>query len=163
MRIPDRLRYWLIRKLCAGIALRREPNFVIGGGDQPYMRRWHVIKRNAIFNIYLHHILRSDDDRALHDHPFANLSVILTGGYTEILPTKGATTLKVRRISGEMVFRWPASAHRLSIEDPRYCAWTLFITGPRVREWGFWCPQGWRPWQQFVNPANRGGIGPGCG
>ena len=27
--------------------------------------------RNKIFNIYLHQIIRSDDDRALHDHPYS--------------------------------------------------------------------------------------------
>jgi hypothetical protein len=41
--------------------------------------------------------------------------------------------------------------------------WTLFITGPRVRSWGFHCPGGWVPWQRFTAPDDAGAIGPGCG
>ena len=28
--------------------------------------------------------------------------------------------------------------------------WSLFITGPVIREWGFHCPNGWRHWKQFT-------------
>jgi hypothetical protein len=48
------------------------------------MRRWWVIPRNKFFNIYLHHFLHSDDDRALHDHPWWNVSILLrSGSYVE--------------------------------------------------------------------------------
>jgi len=30
------------------------------------------------------------------------------------------------------------------------------------RSWGFWCPQGWRHWRDFVDPNNPGQRGPGC-
>lgn len=33
----------------------------------------------------------------------------------------------------------------------------------RVREWGFYCPNGWRAWHQFVRPDAKGEIGNGCG
>ena len=49
---------------------RRPADFVIGGAERPYLRRWWVIPRNRLFNVYLHQFLRSDDDRALHDHPW---------------------------------------------------------------------------------------------
>lgn len=58
-----------IRRRLLAIAKRRPPDVVIGGDASPYMRRWWVIPRNRRFNVYLHHFLRSDDDRALHDHP----------------------------------------------------------------------------------------------
>ena len=48
---------------------RRPPDFVIGGADRPYMRRWYLVPKNTQLNVYLHHFRRSDDDRALHDHP----------------------------------------------------------------------------------------------
>lgn len=53
----------------------RPPDVVIGGFQNPYLLRWYVIPRNPVFNVYVHLFLRSDDDRALHDHPWANLSV----------------------------------------------------------------------------------------
>ena len=66
--------------------MRREPDFTIGPLDNPYMRRWFVVPRNEFSNLYLHEILRSDDDRALHDHPWPSRSFIIDGGYFEHLP-----------------------------------------------------------------------------
>lgn len=61
----------------------RPPDFIIGGSNRPYMLRWWLIRRNRFFNIYLHKFLRSDDDRALHDHPWLNMSYLLDGEYIE--------------------------------------------------------------------------------
>jgi hypothetical protein len=72
---------------------RRAPDFLIGGADDPYIRRWWVIPRNRWFNVYLHQFLRSDDDRALHDHPWANCSILL----------RGATRAHGRRAGGRRV------------------------------------------------------------
>lgn len=158
MRLPEFLRCWLIRNLPAKLSLSRKPDFIIGPENYPYLRRWWVIPRNRFFNIYLHNILRSDDDRATHDHPWLSLSIILTGGYDEVL----SDSVKVRREPGELIFRRPTTMHRIIVDGPRYAAWTLFLTGPIVRTWGFACPQGWRPWFEFVSPHNRGEVGPGC-
>ncbi len=134
----------------------RPPDFVIGDSDNPYLRRWWVIPRNRWFNIYLHHFLRSDDDRALHDHPWLNCSILLTGEYREHTPRGVFDRRRFR-----LVFRRAASAHR--IELTRGPVWTLFLTGPRVREWGFLCPRGWRHWREFVALTDGGNtIGKGC-
>ena len=45
--------------------------------------------------------------------------------------------------------------------NPIRC-WTVFITGPRVREWGFHCPQGWVHWKRFTAPGDKGSVGKGC-
>lgn len=140
---------------------RRPPDFVIGEPGAPYMRRWWLIPRNKFFNVYLHHILRDDDDRALHDHMYVNVSVLLRGAYYEVLPTKGATLRRVLRRAGAVVFRWPSSAHRLEVAGSD--CWSLFITGPRVREWGFWCPKGWVHWRDFTVADEPGRTGVGCG
>ena len=134
----------------------RAPDFVIGTPDSPYMRRWWVIPRNRFFNIYLHNILRDDDDRALHDHPWVNVSILLSGRYREITPRAS----KWRR-RGSLVLRRPTSAHRLELDGGKPC-WSLFITGPNVRTWGFHCPNGWVPWQQFCAPGDSSQIGRGC-
>lgn len=48
--------------------MQRLPDFVIGDDpDRPYLRRWWIVPRNEYCNVYLHEILRSDDDRAGHD------------------------------------------------------------------------------------------------
>lgn len=147
----------------------RAPDFVIGKPGSAYMNRWYVIPRNRWFNLYLHEILRSDDDRALHDHPWVNCSIVLKGGYWEIVPEQAPSfswpvpsTLDVWRGRGSVVFRRPSSAHRLVIAGASPC-WSLFVTGPKVREWGFWCPRGWKLWTDFVDRGNTGAVGPGCG
>lgn len=138
----------------------RAPDFLIGGDVNPYMRRWWVIPRNRIFNIYLHHFLRSDDDRALHDHPWWNVSLILTGGYSEHTIAAGGVSHRVRYEAGNLRFRHARFAHRVELDTG--AAWTLFITGPVLREWGFHCPHGWRHWKEFVDQRDSGQVGRGC-
>ena len=65
----------------ARAAMARKPDFVIGEPVAPYLRRWWIIPRNEQMNVYLHEILRDDDDRALHDHPWANTSYVIEGRY----------------------------------------------------------------------------------
>ena len=41
---------------------------------------------------------------------------------------------------------------------------TLFFCGPRVREWGFYCPQGWKHYKDYIAPTSYGNrVGKGCG
>lgn len=131
------------------------PDFIIGPPDNPYLRRWWLWRRRWPSSCYLHQILRDDDDRALHDHPWWNVSIVLRGSYREITPA-GA---RVRR-PGSIVFRRATAAHRLEVVDGP--VWTLFLTGPVVRGWGFHCPKGWVPWREFVKPESPGEIGRGC-
>ena len=153
------------------ISERRSPDFTVGGEENPYLRRWWLIPRNRFFNVYLHHFLRSDDDRALHDHPWHNVSILLRGAYMEVLP---GHEIAVRQ-AGDVVARGPAAAHRIQLANddtvtrvrailPGFTrdVWTLFITGPRLRTWGFHCPQGWVPHTLFLDPANPGLPGKGC-
>jgi hypothetical protein len=142
---------------------KRSPDFIIGSPDRPYLLRWWLIPRNRFFNVYLHKIMRDDDDRALHDHPWANLSIILSGGYLEWRSHAWDKYMDVVwRGRGSIVFRRATDAHRLSLGADGTPCWSLFITGPRVREWGFWCPQGWRVWHEFVDAKDSGQVGRGC-
>ena len=134
----------------------RKPDFVINdaGSDKPYLSRWWVIPRNKWFNIYLHKFERSDDDRALHDHPWYSVSFLLKGEMVE-------HSFKGLRFIPRFlpIFRTAKFAHRLElVKGP---VWTLFITGPRLRSWGFYCPHGWRHWEDFTNSDGRN-IGRGC-
>ncbi|BCP41478.1 hypothetical protein MINTMi27_15710 [Mycobacterium intracellulare] len=139
--------------------LKGQPHFVIGGKDDPYLLRWFVIPRNSFFNIYLHKFMRSDDDRALHDHPWWFASLILKGEYYE---HRSDGTRRHRR-AGSLAFRRPNTLHRVElvsdyqyelspqmlwrrIENP---TWTLLFTGPKIRNWGFACPKGWVGWEYF--------------
>lgn len=141
---------------------RRSPDFVIGGSERPYMLRWFVLPRNKAFNIYLHQFRRSDDDRALHDHPWANCSILLRGTYTEHTIAAGGINRRQVLNAGSVRMRWTGRiAHRVELHDGP--CWSLFITGPRYRSWGFHCPeQGWVHWERFTAPDDKGAIGAGC-
>jgi hypothetical protein len=136
---------------------RRKPDLVIGDPAAPYMLRWHLRESGPSGGLYLHHIQRDDDDRALHDHPWDFSVFVIDGIYREIRSDapNGEVffPLSYRCIKAE-------TAHRIEVIRP---AWTLCFTGPRRREWGFHCPNGWVPWRDFVAPHNSGEIGRGCG
>lgn len=134
--------------------MERKPDFIIGDN---YLRRWWVIPRNHGCNVYLHEILHSDDDRALHDHPWDNTSYVLEGEYEEHTPD-GVFI----RNAGDVVSRPAEAAHRLVIPEGGR-ALTLFFTGPAKRDWGFHCPKGWVPWREFVDENDTGQVGRGCG
>ena len=152
---------WLAKLIKVAIerSLKRAPDFIIGGAESPYLLRWFIIARNRLFNVYHHVIKRSDDDRALHDHPWWSLSIVLDGSMLEVLSADRSVTRLLRQ--GDIVLRRASSAHRLEIRDGGFCK-TLFITGPRIREWGFYCPKGWKHWKDFVAKGDTGSVGRGC-
>mgnify|MGYP006920573744 CR=1 FL=1 len=145
-----------LRQRIIAWAATRAPDFVIGGQEDPYLCRWWLMPRNPVFNVYVHLFLRSDDDRALHDHPWAfNCSILLDGQYLEHTPAGEF----VRR-AGDRKFRWGPAPHRIELTTGP--CWTMFMTGPRVRSWGFLCPQGWVHWRDFTDQRDKGAIGKGC-
>lgn len=123
-----------------------------------YLRRWWIVPRNLACNVYLHEFSGSDDDRAMHDHPWDNTSYILSGRYIEHTPAG-----RFLRQEGDVVQRRATDQHRIEVFEGEPPVLTLFITGPKVREWGFHCPQGWVHWQEFCAPGDSSKVGRGCG
>lgn len=100
-----------------------------------YMRRWTV--KTPWGMLRLHHILRSDHDRHYHDHPMSFVSLILAGGYIEHRPHQAPR----RCAPGSVVVRRAEDMHRLQLIGKD--AWTLVLTGPVRRAWGFATESGW--------------------
>lgn len=101
----------------------------LGLPDCPYVIRWRI--ETPVGSIRLHHWLGSDDDRAFHDHPWRFVTCVLRGGYTDRSPG-GDEYLR----PGAIRYR-PARHQHTVVPDPDG-AWTVIVTGPRVRTWGFW-------------------------
>lgn len=100
-----------------------------------YMRRWVI--GTPWFLVRLHHIMRSDNDRHFHDHPFSFVSFILRGGYVEYTPHRSP-----RRFGpGSVVRKKSTDLHFLKLLGGP--AWTLVFTTPYHREWGFQTEDGW--------------------
>lgn len=123
---------------------------------EPYLYRWWLIPRNRFLNIYLHKVVRDDDDRALHDHPWRYVSLILRSGYIEVTK-KGKEVYRAPRI----LIRRATHTHRLVLLNENRPTWTIVFTGRKVREWGFHCPKGWVHWKIFTG-GEDGKIRGGC-
>lgn len=100
----------------------------LGKTGCPYVIRWAIVTR--WFSVRLHHWLRSDDLRHPHDHAWWFWSFVLWGRVWD------------RTLGGDRERRWlslsrfgPEHQHSVVVHRP---AWTLLLTGPERREWGYW-------------------------
>ena len=117
--------------------------------DEPYLERYYLFlkERSSFpFNIFLHKFLKSDPDD-VHDHPWPYATLILKGGYWEWIPEFNAAGEKigeVRKWRGPGHFRISSatSYHRVELGNDVEC-WTLFMPGPKQREWGFLVQDQW--------------------
>lgn len=121
-----------------------EPDHMIGRNDEPYLRRWYMARNAQQGSIYLHQFLIGDESPHLHDHPWDWTALILDGRYREHRPGGYA-----EHGPGDVIGpRQAEDLHRIElIQGP---VWTLFLTGPRRREWGFQTEAGWVPWQEYL-------------
>lgn len=125
------------------------PSKVIG---EQYLSRWHVLPKNPLFNIYLHHVQGDDPDTHLHDHPWLfNCSIVLRGEIDETLP-KRSRLLK----EGSATGRISRAPHRLDLRSKD--SLTLFLTGPKIRRWGFYTERGWIDSAVYLNSAGDGRV-----
>lgn len=115
-------------------------------GTGPYLTRYYLFLKDRDWfpiNIFLHKFHTGDLDD-LHDHPWIFCSIILRSGYWEHTP-KG----RFWRKAGSIRFSGAKSLHRIELE-PDTDVWTIFITGPRVREWGFIVDGQWLDWRTYI-------------
>lgn len=135
----------------------RPPEEVLMQDGLVYLRRWHLRKDCTQGNIYLHNVVRNDPDSCCHDHPWDSSSIILTGVLSEdVLNDEGNMVQGSTYRPGDIVNRKAEDAHRLIIEEGP--CWTLFMTGPVRRKWGFHTPDGWMPWREFVAGSTRQSV-----
>lgn len=123
-----------------------EPERIGSAERGDLLHRWELCRTDA-FRVCVHRFLRSDPDD-FHDHPKDWGSLILAGGYWEVTPY-GRTW----RAPGSWVQRKAEELHRVEIDPEVGDAWTLFITGPSRREWGFKTQAGWQDWRSYVEAS----------
>lgn len=139
--------------------LTREPDLKISPLGEVYLYRWHIIPRNPDANVYFHIQVASDPERPLHDHPWDNQSVILAGGYQEIIRAAWGDPsheVSVNRFPGDVITRRAADAHRLILPAWVKYSMTQFTTGPVVRDWGFYTGKGFIPFSYYIE--ERDGV-----
>lgn len=115
---------------------------VIGDEDDPLLIRY-VVFRLPWFGLWVHKLCRSDHDRALHDHPWSFISIILKGGYQEVTDVG---TLEHRPWS--VLLRPAEWRHRVVIQSGKP-SWNLIFVFQRRRLWGFWPDNNWCWWRRY--------------
>lgn len=134
---------------------------IIGHGETtPYLTRYILGK----FRFHIFH--RGDIDPDPHDHPFDFKTFPFTS-YVEAVynTTTGATYITVVRAfrwhsrkaehCHRVLGRWNGQDEYSGHDGPQIAEgkpiYTLVITGPRTRDWGFWRKRVWIPWKRYVS------------
>lgn len=124
----------------------------------PYLTRYILI-RTPWFRVFLHRFHGPDPDRHCHNHPWLATSLILKGGYWEVV--RGLVS--ARSVGG---FSWwnqrareltpgainkllPGEYHRITKVKPG--TWTLVWGGAYFREWGFLVDGTHVDWRTYLN------------
>jgi hypothetical protein len=117
-------------------------------GGSPYLSRWYLLgsvfddtgKRVARsrlpFSLFLHKFHRSDDDGALHSHPWRwSVAFILRGGYSEERRVGDRVVRRVK-LPFQLNLIRGTDFHRVDLLGES--CWTLFLAGPKASSWYFW-------------------------
>jgi hypothetical protein len=155
----------LIIRIIRALFLVKE---IISKEGKVHFRRYRLLA-TPWFNIYIHQILKSDEDAHFHDHPWNFLSYILKGSYHErwtsypdhkweydtvwsSLPPQNLFKMKPRRV----IRHHAQDAHSITILTPE--VWTLVFTSGRARVWGYQTPQGWIDFKTYRQLKNEGKL-----
>ncbi len=142
---------------------------IVNCEKQPYLHRWYVVRTERV-SLFVHKFVRSDEDRALHDHPWSFIVLPIWRGYiehNERLPNIPFDSEHIKELADYVEngpdfvphqsrvwpilgtrFRSSLYRHRVELIDGKP-SWSLFIRFKKVREWGFWLPQGFMLWNKF--------------
>lgn len=174
---------WLVRH-----AQRTPYTHITGPDGSLYMGRWWLFNaypgsssdpdtrsawRKLLPSVRVHHIMRPDNDRDLHDHPWNARTIILRRWYREERPlAKVSIDDLLRHCRSDVVVAGQARAvldrtagytgrllfgeyHRIS-EVAEGGVWTLFITWRKRGTWGFMVDGKKVPWRTYLGLDEEG-------
>lgn len=172
---------WIIRRA------QRTPYSAITSrdGTETYMDRWWLFnpyskdekgnagpaRRSFVPSIRVHHIMRPDDDGAMHDHPWNARTIVLRNWYREQRPIvdgeeipSNCTGLFLRHYdearmeftrttgyTGRVLFD---SYHRIS-QVSRGGVYTLWFTWKYRGTWGFMVDGKKVPWREYLSSRGQ--------
>jgi len=128
-----------------------------------YMERFALFETRWL-SARVHHIVRPDMDRHMHDHPAPFLSLVLKGWYREARPMTvepcfygcdDEIEFLTTRKAGSIAYRPATERHRITMVSPGG-VWTVFVfIGGRRQWWGFFTPAGKVHWQDYIDARER--------
>jgi len=125
-------------------------------GASPYLSRWYVLgdpedgkggRPARALSLFVHCIHRSDDDQALHNHPWLwSVALFFRGGYCEErrvdYPDLGTRVVRRLVLPGMLNVIRGDDFHRVDLfggqVGPERASWSIFRAGPKKQGWGFW-------------------------
>ena len=160
----------ILSKVAAWALARNQPGSYAGEDD----RRWAytievdgekyltriLLPRVLGVRVMLHHILRPDSDRNLHNHPWRwARSIVLCGAYDEERLEQVVETVdhEGREYAVPLTVERTVRRHNKITEHDYHRitrlhgdVWTLFITGTRAQDWGFLVDGVHVPWRKYL-------------
>lgn len=137
-----------------------------------YLRRFYLFRSKwfgyNFGDLYLHQIVRSDDDPDPHDHPWGFFGLVLKGGYVDERWEWGAYRFadahgqKGTRLGPwlevvkplRFIFRRATHTHRVLLnageQGEAKPAWTLIFTSGYKRDWNFLTKDGPVFWRHYL-------------
>lgn len=130
---------------------------IVSKYGQVHFRRFRLLQ-TPWFAIYIHQILRSDEDLDPHDHPWDFTSVILEGAYHEDswYPPDFDTMYSDDYYSGDVIEHKAVDAHKLRLISKE--VWTLVFVSGRSRYWGYQTKSGWIGHKEYRQLKNEGKL-----
>lgn len=133
---------------------------IVNRGKLYMWRGWIVKRRLNLPCVRLHHIMKPDEARSLHSHPFNFRTIILRGWYIQEVPLRYWPKQKNDVRTFKMLPGMQASCyyneggqtsnlHRITQVSKGGC-WTLFIMwGGKRDDWGFMTKQGYVNYKDY--------------
>lgn len=134
--------------------------------QEKYLKRWYLFRFKS-FSVFVHKFFKSDEDRALHDHPWNYIVIPTWRGYTEYSSNlvkkfflfgvlKEIREEKTKRIYPIIGIRYRKSTYRHRVElINNKPAWSIFIKFRKNRNWGFWPNNEYIYWEDFRERHER--------
>lgn len=131
---------------------------IISKNGVVYFRRYRLLQ-TPWFGIYVHQILKSDQERHPHDHPFSYSSLILSGAYHEDVwySPDFKKRLSQSYYQGDVVEHSKLDFHKISLLTKE--VWTLVFASGRTRTWGYLLKDGsWIDHKEYRKLKNDGKL-----
>jgi hypothetical protein len=115
---------------------------IVSREGKVHFRRYRLLE-TPWFSVYIHNICESDLDLHMHDHPWDFTTILIKGGYKEYTKDHpvGWYYLPIGRRTYDtpgmyMIHHRAEDMHKIQLLDNKP-AWSLFLCGPRRREFGY--------------------------
>lgn len=124
------------------------------GGVKDYLYRWSLWLPFG-WSLKIHKIVRADNDRCEHDHPWWFIRFIIYGGYLEKIKGKLHDRKPWRPWAFWRVYPCLSSFQHRIVKLHKKSNWSLVLCGKNRGHWGFVTKKGWIDWKTFLDSAAR--------